>query len=146
MRLRVPSGKIRNELPARSDSAPRAIDANDCSRIPAIHRHEPAHLHRAPEQRQPGELGLVEHVQPRIERPEQHGRVDVALVIRAEHDRAARRHVLATAHAVPDARQQQPQADAARARARTAGSSSGRRSASRSAGGATSRTYSAIAR
>ena len=31
VRLRVPSGKIRNELPARSDSAPRAIEANDCS-------------------------------------------------------------------------------------------------------------------
>ena len=29
VRLRVPSGKIRKELPARSDSAPRAIEAND---------------------------------------------------------------------------------------------------------------------
>ena len=112
LRLRVPSGKIRKELPARIDSA-RAIDRRH-RRFAAIalDRHEAAGDHHRAQHRQLRQLGLEEHVQPRVQRLEQHRRIDVALVIRAEHHGTIARDVLATADAIADAGEAQGQADA----------------------------------
>ena len=48
VRLRVPSGKIRNELPSRSESEPLAIDANALLAVAAIDCHEAGDVERRP--------------------------------------------------------------------------------------------------
>ena len=124
VRLRVPSGKIRNELPARIDAA-RDVDRRQRRvAVVALHRHEPAGFHHHAEHRQLAQLGLVEDVQAAMQRPEQHRRVDVALVIGAEDDGAARRHVLAADDPVADAGRAQGRARRRRGRARRARPSS----------------------
>ena len=40
VRLRVPSGKIRNELPARTDADACSIAASDCSRLRVLYKAE----------------------------------------------------------------------------------------------------------
>ncbi len=112
VRLRVPSGKIRNELPARIDAAARSIDAIDASRRSRSTGTNPPATITAPEHRQLRQLGLEQHVQALVQRLEQHRRIDVALVIRAEHHRAIRGNVLAAAHAIANAGQSERQADA----------------------------------
>ena len=85
-RLRVPSGKIRKELPARSESAPHSIDCIACSRFVARDRHEAANVEDGAHDRELVQFGLVEDVQLRMQRPEEHRGIDVALVIGAEDD------------------------------------------------------------
>ena len=112
VRLRVPSGKIRNELPD-ANRLGGAIDRRHRRFAPiALDRHEPAGDHHRAEHRKLGQLGLEEHVQALVKRLEQHRRIDVALVIRAEHHRAIRGNVLAAADAVADAGQPEGEADA----------------------------------
>ena len=113
VRLRVPSGKIRNELPARSDSAPRGDRRHRLVAIAAFDRDEPADVEHRAHDRELAQLRLVEDVELRVQRLEQHRRVDVALVVRAEHDRRSRGTLLAARHPVPDAGQRQRQPDAA---------------------------------
>ena len=51
------------------------------------------------------DLVLVEDVHPRMERVEEHRRIDVALVVRAVDGRPVERQVLAPATRIPDAAQ-----------------------------------------
>ena len=95
--LRVPSGKIRNELPARIDSAPASIDRIADSLLPPVDRNEPAHPERAREDRNLIDLVLVEDVHARVQRREEDRRIDVALMVAAVHGGAIERQVLAPA-------------------------------------------------
>ena len=101
VRLRVPSGKIRNELPERIDAAPASIDRIAASLLPPVDRDETAHPERAREERDRVDLVLVEDMHARVQRVEQDRRVDVALVVRAEHRGAVQRQVLRAGDAVP---------------------------------------------
>ena len=60
MRLRVPSGKIRNELPALSDSAPIAIDRIALFAVAALDGDEAADVEHGPHDRELVEFRLVE--------------------------------------------------------------------------------------
>ena len=66
----------------------------------AVDRHESADLKRLAEQRQLRQLPLEQHVQPRMERLKQDRRIDVALMIAAEHHGLAGAQMLAPGHAV----------------------------------------------
>ena len=81
--------------------------------IVAVHRNEAAHPKRARENRHPFELGLVEDVHTRMERREQQGRIDVALMVGAIHGRPVARQVLGAGEAIANARQRERQPDAA---------------------------------
>ena len=109
--LRVPSGKIRNELPAANRFG-GAIDRGH-RRFAAIafDRNEAARDHHRSEHRQLRQLGLEEHMQSLMQRLEQHRRIDVAFVIRAEHYGAVGRNVFATANSIANAGESQREAN-----------------------------------
>ena len=126
VRLRVPSGNVRNELPCLSDSAARSMAANGVLAARAIDRHEAADLKRSSEQRQFRELVLEQHVQAGMKGLEQNGRVDVALMVAAEHHGAPVGQVFSPGHARADACERCPDARPPSVPARRGGSSSGR--------------------
>ena len=97
VRLRVPSGKIRNELPARIDAAPASIDRIAASLLRRSTGMKPPMPERARQERNRVELRLVEDVHPRVQRVEQDRRIDVALMVGAVHRGAVEREVLAPA-------------------------------------------------
>ena len=68
-----------------------------------VDRHEPTQTERPAQDRQFLQLGLVQDVQARVQRPIQHRRIDVTLVVSTEHDSPVPRNVLATGHTVSDA-------------------------------------------
>ena len=113
VRLRVPSGKIRNELPDRIDRGARLDRAHRRFLVAAVDRDEPAMPERARQHRDRVDLLLVEDVHARMERVEEDRRIDVALVIRAVHRGAVERKVLGAGDAVPDAAQREAEAHAA---------------------------------
>ena len=67
VRLRVPSGKIRNELPSRSASAAFSIAGRLCSGLPRWSGTNPAEVERLHEHRQLPQLRLVDDPQAREE-------------------------------------------------------------------------------
>ncbi len=71
--------------------------------VVALHGHEPAEDEHASQQRQLRQLGLVEDVQAAVQHLEQHRRVDVALVVRAEDHGPPGRQVLTPANEDADA-------------------------------------------
>ncbi len=84
VRLRVPSGKMRNELPARSASAARSTGRQALLRLARSSGTNPASVERPDEHRQLPQLGLVEDAQPRkqpAQRENDGRRLDVAAVI-----------------------------------------------------------------
>src|SRR4029453_3482509 len=83
--------------------------------VPANYRNEAARQEDATEQRHLQELGLEEDVEPTMEGGEQDRRVDVALMIGAEDDRAVARHTIEARHRASNPRQEQPQVEAAMA-------------------------------
>ena len=94
VRLRVPSGKIRNELPA-ADRCGAGLDRpHRRFLVPPVDRDEAAQPERARQERNRVDLVLVEDVHPRVQRVEQHRRIDVALMVRAVDRRAVERQVL----------------------------------------------------
>ena len=124
VRLRVPSGKIRNELPARIDRAPGFDRAHRGFLVAAVDGNEAAEPERARQDRDPVDLVLVEDVHARVQRLEQDRRVDVALVIRAVDGGAVERQVLACRRRGSGCRSGQSQPHAAVAEDSTAGPSS----------------------
>src|SRR5215510_2391604 len=74
--------------------------------IVALDRDESANVKEGTHDRKLVKLGLVEDVQLRMQRPEQDGGVDIALMIRAE-DHWTDRYVLAAGDLVADAAQRQ---------------------------------------
>ena len=97
----------------RATAAPLAIDAIAFSRSPRSIGDEPADVEHRPHDRKLVQLGLVEDVQLRVQRLEQHRRIDVALVVRAEDDRRSPGTCSRPADPVADAGQRQRQPDAA---------------------------------
>ena len=93
VRLRVPSGKIRNELPGAQRVGRRVDRRQALLGIAALERHEAGQVERLHEHGQLAKFGLVQDAQPREERRErveQDGRLDVAGVIhRVDGARAA---------------------------------------------------------
>ena len=128
VRLRVPSGKIRNELPDRIDAAPASIDRMRRFLVAPVDRHEAAHAKRARQDRNRVDLGLVEDVHARVQHVEQHRRIDVALVVRAVDGGAVERQVLGAGDANADAATAQGRAARRRAR-RCTGCPSSRKTA-----------------
>ena len=84
VRLRVPSGKIRNELPALSDSAPLRNRLHGLLPVAALDGNEAADVEHRPHDRELVELRLVEDVEAPVQRLEQDRRIDVAFVVRAK--------------------------------------------------------------
>ncbi len=84
VRLRVPSGKIRNEFPSRRRLC-SAIDRRQALiRVAAFERYESSEIERLRQDRQAAQLGLVEDPQPGkqiAQRREDDRRLDVARVI-----------------------------------------------------------------
>ena len=91
VRLRVPSGKMRNELPCADRGRGHVDRGQRLVAAAALDRHEPAGLHHHAEDRQLAQFGLEQDVQPAMQRPVQDRRVDVALVVGAEDDGVVRR-------------------------------------------------------
>jgi len=112
VRLRVPSGKIRKEFPARIDAAPASNRSQRRLLVAAIDGDETAVAERARQDRNRVDFGFVEDVQAGMDREEQHGRVDVALMVRAVDRRTVARHVLEPGDAEADAAQHEPEPDA----------------------------------
>ena len=111
--LRVPSGKIRNELPARSDSRAGLDRSHRRFLVAAVDRNEPAHPERARQHRNAIDLVLVEDVHSRVQRRVKDRRIDVALMVAAVDRRAIARQVLGAGDTVLDAGERQSQAHAA---------------------------------
>ena len=137
VRLRVPSGKIRNELPWPSDATAASTDANDLRRSARSTATNPPRSNAIPISGTLVELGLIEDMQHRIQPLEQHGRVHVAFVVGAIDDSPIG-NVLPADDAVADARQPQSQPDAAVADRSTAAASTGRPGQQQRHGGPTS--------
>ena len=113
VRLRVPSGKIRKEFPRRIDSAASSMAASASSRRPRSTGTKPPVSMTMPRIGSFRNSALNRMCRRRCSTPIEHGRVDVALVVGAEDNRAPRRHVLAADDLVADARGGQRQPDAA---------------------------------
>ena len=108
VRLRVPSGKIRNELPARSASAAPIDGREALLGVAPLERDEAGEIEGTHEHRQLAQLGFVENPQPRkerVQRVEQDGRLDIARVVDRVDRGAVTLDVLASFHAIADAAQ-----------------------------------------
>src|SRR5262245_5586533 len=66
--------------------------------ILSLDRHEAASQEHATKERELEQLRLEQHVQPPVERDEQHGRIDVALMVRKKHHGAIARYLIEPAH------------------------------------------------
>ena len=115
VRLRVPSGKIRNELPSRR-AVGRALDGGQALlAIAAFERHEAGEIEGAHEHRQLPQLGLVEDAQTGeqfAQRVEEDRRLDVAGVVDGVDRRAVPLDVLRALDARANAAQQEAEPDA----------------------------------
>jgi hypothetical protein len=98
VRLRVPSGNVRNAFPSLSDAAADGDEAAD--------------LKGLAEERQLRQLAFEEHVQPRMQRLKQNRRIDVAFMVAAEHHGLAGTQVLAAGDPDANARERGSQSNA----------------------------------